>query len=136
MNPLPLSRVALVIRTDFSDQQTWEAIRAAISEPTQEDFRAHVEFVDDDAYRGLTTEQLLDLLPDSDTRAFFMVVDDITVREPGNPILVVGLRHDRGRLFRAIPAAVQSIENNLSISNMDFAEFADAVDQDGVFRGF
>jgi uncharacterized protein DUF6924 len=136
MNPLPLSRVALVIRTDFSDQQTWEAIGAAIVQPTQEDFRAHVEFVDDNAYRGLTTEQLLDLLPDGDVRAFFMVVDDITVRESDHPILVVGLRRDRGRLFRAIPAAVQSIENNLSISNMDFAEFADAVDQDGVFRGF
>ena len=65
-----------------------------------------------------------------------MVVDSIAVHGPDNPILVVGLRRDRGRVFRAIPAAVQSIENNLSISNMDFAEFAGAVDQDGVFRGF
>lgn len=136
MNPLPLSRVALVIRTDFSDQEMWEAIGAAIIRPTEEDFRAHVEFVDDGAYRGLTAGQLLDLLPDGDARAFFMVVDDIAVRESGNPVLVVGLRRDRGRLFRAIPAAVQSIENNLSISNMDFAEFADAVGPDGVFRGF
>jgi hypothetical protein len=31
---------------------------------------------------------------------------------------------------------VQSIENNLSIANMDFAEFADSVNEDGVFRGF
>ena len=136
MNPLPLSRVALVIRTDFSDQQMWETIGTAITQPTDDDFRANVEFVDDAAYRGLTAAQLLDLLPDGDMRAFFMVVDDITVRESGNPILVVGLRRDRGRQFRAIPAAVQSIENNLSISNMDFAEFADAAGQDGVFRGF
>jgi hypothetical protein len=28
------------------------------------------------------------------------------------------------------------IENNLSTANMDFAEFADEVDDDGVFRGF
>jgi hypothetical protein len=133
---LPLSRVALVVRTDFSDQRTWEAIGAAITEPTEEDFRATVEFVDDDAYRGLTPEQLLDLLPDGDTRAFLMVVDDVTVHESDHPVLVVDLRHDRGRRFRAVPAAVQSIENNLSISNMDFAEFANAVDQDGVFRGF
>ena len=136
MKPLPLSRVALVIRTDFSDDQVWEAIAEAVVEPTEEDFRAYVEFVDDDAYRGLTVEQLLDLLPNGEARAFFMVVDDIAVHEPDNPLLVVGLRRDRGRLFRAIPAAVQSIENNLSISNMDFAEFAGAVDQDGVFRGF
>jgi hypothetical protein len=31
---------------------------------------------------------------------------------------------------------VQSIENNLSLFNMDFWEFADNVDDDGVFRGF
>jgi uncharacterized protein DUF6924 len=29
-----------------------------------------------------------------------------------------------------------SVENNLSIANMDFDEFADAVDQDGVYRRF
>ena len=132
MNPLPLSRVALVIRTDFSDHQAWEAI----VEPTEEDFCARVEFVDDDVYRSPTVEQLLDLLPNGEARAFFMVVDSIAVHGPDNPILVVGLRGDRGRVFRAIPAAVQSIENNLSISNMDFAEFAGAIDQDGVFRGF
>jgi hypothetical protein len=28
------------------------------------------------------------------------------------------------------------IENNLSLANMDFEEFAEAVDPDGVFRGF
>ena len=28
------------------------------------------------------------------------------------------------------------MENNLSLFNMDFFEFADAVDDDGVFRGF
>jgi hypothetical protein len=29
-----------------------------------------------------------------------------------------------------------SVENNLALSNMDFEEFATAVDGDGVFRGF
>jgi hypothetical protein len=38
--------------------------------------------------------------------------------------------------FRAIPSQIQGIENNLSIANMDFAEFTDSVDEDGVFRGF
>jgi hypothetical protein len=42
----------------------------------------------------------------------------------------------RGRTFRAIPSQIQGIENNLSIANMDFYEFADWVDEDGVFRGF
>ncbi|GAA2725940.1 MULTISPECIES: hypothetical protein [Streptomyces] len=32
------------------------------------------------------------------------------------------------------PGALWSIENNLSLSNMDFDEFVDAADEDGVFR--
>ena len=35
-----------------------------------------------------------------------------------------------------VPGQVWSIENNLSIANMDFFEFADRTDPDGVFRGF
>jgi hypothetical protein len=29
-----------------------------------------------------------------------------------------------------------SVENNLSIANMDFIDFAESVDEDGIFRGF
>jgi hypothetical protein len=50
--------------------------------------------------------------------------------------LVVDLFEEPGRTFRAVPSAIQSIENNLSIANMDFWEFADNVDAAGVFRGF
>jgi hypothetical protein len=35
-----------------------------------------------------------------------------------------------------LPSQIQAIENNLSIANMDFEDFADSVDADGVFRGF
>jgi hypothetical protein len=51
-------------------------------------------------------------------------------------VLVIDLREDRGRHFRAVTSHVHSIENNLSIANMDFFEFADNVEIDGVFRGF
>ena len=137
MKPLPQSQAALVIRTDFSDDAAWEAIGAAILQLTEEGFGAQVEFVDDGAYRGVTKEQLLTLIPDGDERPFFlMIVDHVTVRSPEHPILVVDLWHEPGREFRAVPAAAQAIENNLSIANMDFAEFAEAVDEDGIFRGF
>ncbi|HWI01387.1 MAG TPA: hypothetical protein VNT27_13740 [Propionibacteriaceae bacterium] len=137
MKPLPRSQAALVIRTDFSNDEAWEAIGAAILQPTEEGFGAQVEFVDDGAYRGVTKEQLLKLIPRGDQRPFFfMIVDDVTVRSPEHPILVVDLWREPGREFRAVPAAVQAVENNLSIANMDFAEFAGAVDEDGIFRGF
>src|ERR671918_655772 len=127
MRPLPQRQAALVIRTDFSDDQAWEAIGAAILQLTEEGFGAQVELVDDAAYRGVTKEQLLNLVPEGDQRPFFfMIVDDVTVRSPEHPILVVDLWHEPGREFRAVPAAVQAVENNLSIANMDFADFADA----------
>jgi hypothetical protein len=46
------------------------------------------------------------------------------------------LYDERGRTFRTIPSEVCAIQNNLSIYNLDFADFADAVDNDGIFRGF
>jgi hypothetical protein len=52
------------------------------------------------------------------------------------PILVIDLNDQRGRIFRAIPSTIQGIENNLSIANMSFFEFAGTVDSDGIFRGF
>ena len=137
MKPLPQSQAALVIRTDFSDQEAWDAIGAAILQLTEQGFGAQVEFVDDAGYRGATKEQLLDLVPEGEERPFFlMIVDAVTVRSPEHPVLVVDLWREPGREFRAVPAAVQAIENNLSIANINFAEFADAVDEDGIFRGF
>jgi hypothetical protein len=137
MKPLPRSLAALVVRTDFSDDEAWEAVGAAILRLTEEGFGAQVEFVDDATYRGATKEQFLGLVPGGDQRPFFfMIVDEVTVRSPEHPILVVDLWREPGREFRAVPAAVQAVENNLSIANMDFAEFAGAVDEDGIFRGF
>jgi len=64
------------------------------------------------------------------------MIDHIALSQPDYPILVVDLYTELGRTFRVIPAEMWGIENNLSIANMDFEEFADAVDSDGVFRGF
>jgi hypothetical protein len=129
--------MALVIRTDFSDQRRWDALRAAIAAPVGDfGFLADVEFVNDRVYAGLGTRQLLESLPKGGAHTFVIVADPTTMSQPEHPLLIVDLHTDRGREFRAIPSAIQAIENNLSLANMDFAEFADSVDADGVFRGF
>ncbi|WP_186382507.1 DUF6924 domain-containing protein [Amycolatopsis rhizosphaerae] len=38
-----------LVRTDFSDDETWEALCTAVATPTEEDFLACVRFVDDPA---------------------------------------------------------------------------------------
>jgi len=129
----------LVIRTDFENQQAWEAICELLRAPVHEDsdtFYAYVEFLDDSDYRNLSKEELLAIVPRDYDHSFLFVVDRAAIGNPDLGILAVDLHECRGRSFRAIPSQIQSIENNLSIANMDFEEFAQAVDKDGIFRGF
>ena len=129
--------MVLVLRTHFSDQRTWQALCAAIQAPVGDyGFRASVDFVDDARNSGLGPDQLLGRFAKGGEQTFVIVADDETMSHPEHPLLVVDLYTERGRAFRAAPSAIQAIENNLSIANMDFREFADAIDEDGVFRGF
>src|SRR5690242_14102730 len=132
MKRIPHTRNALVLRTDFSDTGAWQAICAAIETPVGE-FKAYVDFVSDVVYDAITVEQLLTLAPQGFNHTFMFVVDRRALTPPDYPILVVDLYTEPGRTFRVIPAEMWGIENNLSIANMDFAEFADEVD-DGIFR--
>ena len=125
---------SLVLRTDFSDNSAWESICAAIQEPVGE-FRAYVDCLSDPEYDGLTAEQLATLIPRG-SPTFAFIVDRVALTHPEHPILVVDLFHEPGRTFRVIPSKMQSVQNNLEISNMDFDEFAEDADKDGIFRGF
>jgi hypothetical protein len=135
MKYIPNTDNALVLRTDFSDAAAWEALCAAIEEPVGE-FKAYVEFVSDPVFDSISLEQLLSLVPKDSNHTYMFVVDRMALVQLEHPILVVDLYTEPGRSFRVVPAEVWGIENNLSTANMDFAEFADEADADGVFRGF
>jgi hypothetical protein len=135
MLTLPDTPYALVLRTEFSDDAAWGRVRAACAVPSVDGFAASLSFVSDRAFAGLTAEQVA-VLPSAVHRSFLFLVDGITVTDPEMPLVAVDLLHDPGRWFRVIPAEMWSIENNLTIANMDFFEFADNADPDGVFRGF
>jgi hypothetical protein len=137
MKSIPKTENPLVLRTDFSDQAAWDRICKMIRKPVGIfRFRANVEFLDDKEYIDLTKDELLGLIPKNYNHNFMVIVDRTAVSLPDHPLLIVDLYESSGKEFRAIPSRVQSIENNLSIANMDFEEFAEAVDRDGVFRGF
>lgn len=137
MKQLPKTENPLVLRTDFSNDAGWRTICAEVQRPVGIfRFRANVEFLDDIEYAGLTKEQLLKAAPENYSQTFIFIVDQMTVVHPEHPILVVDLYEGTGNGFRAVPSQIQGIENNLSIANMDFEEFAEAVDRDGIFRGF
>ncbi len=147
MKNIPQTENALVLRTDFSDDEAWESICAAIREPWYldgvwevVDARANVDFRSDRAYDGIEVQQVLSLIPeDWDhglAHAFMFVVDSMTMSHPDHPVLAVDLVDERGRTFRVLPSQMPGVEINLSLANMDSAEFANAVDADGIFRGF
>jgi hypothetical protein len=135
MKMVPETRESLVLRTDFTDDVAWESICAAIRKPVG-DFRAYVDFVSDPEFEGVTADRLVSLVPKYPYRSFAFIVDKVALTHSEHPALAVDLRVEPGRAFRVIPAEMWSVENNLSLANMGFAEFADAVGSDGVFRGF
>ncbi|MFC8248262.1 DUF6924 domain-containing protein [Streptomyces chartreusis] len=136
MNQLPCTLEALVVRTDFSADDAWDALRAALGLPSRDGFLANVALVDDRRYEGLTPESALDLIPADYRHPLLVLADSVAIASTELPLLVVDLRGERGRCVRVVAAELWSIENNLAEANMDFEDFADAVGDDGVFRGF
>ena len=131
---IPSSENALLIRTDFSDQNAWKKLQGAVGSP-EEPFMFNMDTVDDRANSGATIDQVMEALPEEYPHSFIVVADAAAMSQPDYPLLVVDLMEERGRQFRAIATQIASIENNLSIANMGFAEFAEMADEKGVFRG-
>jgi uncharacterized protein DUF6924 len=52
-----------------------------------------------------------------------------------HPLLAVDLMDEPGRTFRVPPRWFADVSANLCIANLDFDEFADAVDASGTYRG-
>lgn len=135
MRPLPETENSLVLRTDFSDDAAWESLCFVIQQPVGE-FRAYVDCISDPAFEGITVEQLVSTASQSPYRSFLFVVDQMALTHPDSPVLVVDLADEPGRTFRVIPREMWGVENNLSLANMDFVDFAECVDDDGIFRSF
>ncbi|MFI9772248.1 DUF6924 domain-containing protein [Streptomyces sp. NPDC052415] len=134
MKQLPCTLEALVVRTDFSATDAWDALRVALYTPSRDGFLANVALVNDGQNEGLTPERALGLIDPAYVHPLLVLADSATVTSAELPLLVVYLREGRERCVRVVAAELWSIENNLSGANMDFEDFARAVDGDGVFR--
>jgi hypothetical protein len=128
----------LLIRTDFSDDEAWQALHTAITTPNEDDFLPVLHIVDDPAYRDLTPEELVSLA--SEDEFLLIVADKAALTGPGMPLLAVQLdeedAEEHGRELRVIAEELWGIENNLRLANMDWEDFVGSADDDGVFRGF
>jgi hypothetical protein len=134
MKPIPQTEATLLLRTDFADEAAWNDLVRAVSAPVG-DFRAKVTALSDPAFDGATVEQVLKEASASGHQ-FVMVADQVTLRRPERPVLVLDVAREPGRSFRVVPSAAWCVENNLSLANMDFEEFIEAADDHGIFRNF
>jgi len=137
--PEPADMYILLVRTDYSDDSAWQAaVNAATAVYDVGDFErlgASMQLVEAPELEGLTPPDLV-LLPRDGYLSQLAVADARTMRDL--TILFVDLNEYNeqvGRTFRAVPQEVEPITANLAIANMDFFEFADSADSDGVFRG-
>jgi len=130
----------LLVRTDYSDDEAWHAaLSAATAVYAMDDFErmgALLQPVESSDLSNLAPEDLA-ALPREDYLNLIAVADAQTMQD--QTVLFVDfneLNEQVGRTFRSIPSEVEPIVANLSLANMDFAEFADKTDADGIFRGF
>jgi hypothetical protein len=135
---LPASPDPLVIRTAFQSRAKWEKIQGLVRSPVSAgsvELHARVRFINDVRFRDLDAPAILALARRTDPHAFVILADDETLAHPELPLLVMDLKEQRGRTFRALPGTIQTVENNLSIGSVDFEYFVRAADSDGIYRG-
>ncbi|MGX7698410.1 DUF6924 domain-containing protein [Gordonia polyisoprenivorans] len=133
-----LANLSLLIRGDFSDPDGWTTVANAVLAPDPVDgFTADLTLVDDPTYDSITGDELADAIGEPPPFYVFLC-DTQTLSHPDHPILAINLDAEdtSNRSVRVMPAAMWSIENNLALGNMDFADFVGAADTDGIFRGF
>jgi hypothetical protein len=135
MKAIPAADDTPLIRTDFSDERVWRDVARAAAAESPEGFQAQLSILDDSAFDGAEPGELARAAAADGRHACLFVADAMTMRHDEHPLLCVDLRSGR-RPFRVVPGALWGVENNLAIANMDYEEFADAVDADGIFRDF
>jgi len=133
---LPVSARVPVIRTDYRDDAAWDRLRVALATGGSEGSRGGVDLVEDQGLADLSVEEVLARLPPGLAHPVLFVVDDRALQTPGGAVVVVEPADVAPCQFRAALDQVAAINNNLSLANMDFNDFADSTDPDGVFRGF
>ena len=137
------------MRTDFTDDDAWDRLcDESTREYGPEGFRANVAPHSDPEWTGATWDAVKAAAPAGGAESSVLfIADSVTFASPGHPILVVDLQDTylseaefpeiAGRTpFRCFPSALWEVENNLNLANMDWEDFAGAVDDDGVYRGF
>lgn len=134
----------LVIRTDFSDDESWNAVVGELHRPWGPggEIAATVQLVEALAWSGATPDEVLAAVVDGDLIVVFLADRD-TMKSPVRALLALStvwedvsgldpvyyqelIESPEPREFRAVPAAVHGVQADLALGNVNFAEYAAA----------
>jgi hypothetical protein len=110
----------------------WEKFCKEVAKPVN-GMGIPLSFVDHPEYLGLSLDSLQPLISNY-AEGFLFIADQKTLEDSEYPVLVVDLVDEPYVSFRATARLVGSIAANLGVGNADFYDFANLVDEDGVFR--
>lgn len=148
---------ALVIRTDFGDDESWQTVVGELRRPWGPDgeFPAGVRVVDDPAWSAATADEVLAAVDGDDCLSVVFLADRHTMESPARALLALStiwedesdldpvyyqelLDAPEPREFRTVPGEAHAVHVNVTLGNMDFAEFAAAAgrEPDQVLRPF
>ncbi|MFE9171555.1 DUF6924 domain-containing protein [Streptomyces kebangsaanensis] len=144
---------ALVVRTDYHDDQTWQDVAAALMEPWGDrQYEAQVHFINDPAWAGATVDEVLTAVRADEDLTVVFLADRTTMQTESHALLAVTtLTREEcvddedyeqltefGHEFRTTPAGVHEVHANLSIGNLGFEEYAARAHDDpqGIYRSF
>ena len=93
----------------------------------------------DPQWAEVTIQALVDAdtaASDDDKLGYVFLADATAMSDDEHALLAVDFEEEPGRTFRVVPSAFTDASSNLAVGNMDFADFAEATDESGTFRGF
>jgi hypothetical protein len=133
------ARSTPIVRTDFSDEDAWESAWRDITAPREywdDDVVLDATLVALRAFEGWTGEELAILLSHAGKQGLVFAVDAVTLASPEHPVVVMETdpQREQPRSFRATPHALVDVETQLSIANMDWTDFSESADSDGILR--
>jgi hypothetical protein len=126
---------SLLVRTNFTDDAVWAKLCALAQAPSQDDYRAELICISDPRLAKVAPKTVAKQVYQDLGHSAVFVADDRAMNDPEHPILCVSADDAVVATFRVVPEEIWAPENNLRIANLDFADFANAADAGGVFRG-
>ena len=115
------------LRTDFTDDEAWEALLAEVD-------KGWVTPLADPSHRDLSVSELMALVPDGSAYRVLVVADRVTFSSDERTLLLIDVREEPGRTFRAVPDACESAVGLMTIGHRFFDDYLDLLPASGVYR--